>query len=129
VYLALELVDTHPVREVTLGGEARRQQQVSCLCVSPVLGVYNPLRRRLVEMSPDHACLECNILLDIQLLVDVFEVLAKLREARISLGPRPVLSAVSQSTSRRGMNSALTFQTSGIEYSYIGTCVSTRAPG
>lgn len=121
VDLALEFVDTHPVGEVTLGRKTRRQQQIFGICMSPIIGVDDPSRRWLVESCPHDASLERDVFFDIKFLLDMLEVLAKFCEAGVSFGPCPVLRHESQFKCQHRIHKVLTCQTSGIEYSYIGT--------
>ena len=90
VDLALEVLHAGPVREVTLCGEAKREKHVLCLRSTAILGLDDPLAGRLIKLGAYNSCIESAVLLDIQFLLDVCKVCAKLVGTGVSTIPVPV---------------------------------------
>jgi len=89
--LALELVHSRPVGEMTLRREAQSQKEIIAARCPAIFGLHDPFRGGFVELSLDNSGVECAIFLDIQLSLDVVEILLKLFRTGVSAGPIPVL--------------------------------------
>lgn len=73
--LPCELIHSWPIWEMPFCCNAKGQQKVFAFGSTTVLGLNEPLSRRLIELSTHNTCVESTILLDIQFPLHVVKVL------------------------------------------------------
>ena len=65
VNLALEVLNTLPVWDISLRGKANSVDQICATCRAAVLSLDNPFIGGLVILSADNSALERNVLADV----------------------------------------------------------------